>query len=100
MGRRITTVKEIQNIVALGLDVWVEPPFGENTAWCMKQPHLIQDKWGLMLGNNLIKADYLPKWGIKDPNCTALMYIYNGNESRLYNDQQSAQNAINRRLIE
>ena len=51
-----------------------------------------------MLGNTPNNAQYLPQWGIRDPNCTAVMYIHDSNEYRLYNDQQSAQNAINRRF--
>ena len=104
MGNRITSVRELQNIVALDLDIWVAPPIrrDHNTfldhAWCLKQPALKTGPYGLMLGSGLISYDYLRMWGINDPRCTAIMLIYDGNESRLYNTQQDAQNAYNRRL--
>jgi len=105
--KRITTVEEIKNIVLLGLDVWVFSPIApsslsseqsRNWAWRMSGLILTRNENGLLLGSELVRRDYLPKWGIVDPNCIANLYITEGSISRLYNTQQAAQNAINRRL--
>ena len=66
----ITSYEELQNVIVLGLDLWVLNNFKVNNPnlaeWKLKKPQLTEGKWGPMLGTNLIKPSYLICWGIKD----------------------------------
>lgn len=70
----IRSYEELQNTVALGLDLWVLNDFEINIPnlaewrlkWRLKEPRITEGKHGPMLGTNLIKPSYLICWGIKD----------------------------------
>ena len=66
----IRSYEELQNTVALGLDLWVLNDFEVNipnlAEWRLKEPRITEGKHGPMLGTNMIKPSYLICWGIKD----------------------------------
>lgn len=89
----IRSLEELRNTIALGLDLWVLTldTDGRRDVWKFTQPRLIQGARGLKLGNDIIRDDYIKRWGIEDHGCHHTVHRYGNQRMLLFNESSHAQ---------
>jgi len=91
-ARAIISHEELQNIIVLGLDVWVltKSRDGHVEVWCLKKPQLSMGDRGPMLGSATIKDEYLPRWGVIDSECHHSVHTYGYPMLKLFSTREDA----------
>lgn len=89
----ITSLEELQNTIALGLDLWVVTlqQSGRHHVWCLKQPRLVMRARGLAMGSTVITDEYLARWGITDSGNHHTIHTYGQTKNFLFNTMVEAE---------